>query len=673
MERIFWSVPLSLAVSTISCVLIGKFLSLSAAVAFLLASGALWLGVLGREWLQLHNSGKKWTIGWRPLGGTALMLAILWIAVALLLLVDFQSGQHLFMSLTIFDHGMRVNWTEAILRTGVPPVNPLYLYHHAATMRYYYFWYVVCAAIVQMAHLPARAVFISSCVWAGFALTALTGLYLKHFLAAGARLRQQFLRAIALFMVTGLGICVNLWSIFYLHRAGSVYLEVWRLGQITSWLDSLLWVPHHIAGMVCCMLAFLLAWMAGKEDAHNRIATIALIAVALASAFGLSIYVAFGFFLVMLAWGFWQVAIQRTPRPALLLAAGGAGAAVLLVPYLWELTHTASGMSSGSVFQFAVRETVPPDGLLASHLFQQLSSGYPLVALNLAKLLLLVPGYAVELGFYLAVLLIYLIPAWRGRTTLTPAQRSLVFIAVTTIVLISVVRSGVLNINDFGWRAALLVQFPLLLLASEVITGWSIADRKGTAPADLAGLPHNTPRWLRSITALALVLGAFTSLGQALLMRFTLAGASEHTSAVYKPEAASIPHKAYISSIGYAQLDAAVPRDAIVQYNPASPNPFWNAMDWLGVDHQSVIVGDESSCGAEFGGDPSGCPAMAAAIDAVYNGATADQARATCRQYGIHYLVARIYDPAWNDRNGWVWTLRPVVSDEEFRALDCRP
>jgi hypothetical protein len=73
-----------------------------------------------------------------------------------------------------------------------------------------------------------------------------------------------------------------------------------------------------------------------------------------------------------------------------------------------------------------------------------------------------------------------------------------------------------------------------------------------------------------------------------------------------------------------------------------------------------------------LGGDPTGCLAMASAIDALYNGADADQARATCRQYGIQYLVARSHDPAWNNRQSWVWTLTPVVSDDEFRALDCR-
>ena len=63
---------------------------------------------------------------------------------------------------------------------------------------------------------------------------------------------------------------------------------------------------------------------------------------------------------------------------------------------------------------------------------------------------------------------------------------------------------------------------------------------------------------------------------------------------------------------------------------------------------------------------------MAAAIDSIFQGATAEEALTTCREYGIQYLVVRIYDPAWKDKSGWVWTLKPVVQDDEFRALDCR-
>jgi hypothetical protein len=667
----FWSVPLSLAVSTIASVLIGRFVSLTAVVVFFMASAALWLATLGGEWFERRRAGKTWTIGWHPLGATALMLAIVWIVVAVLSLVDFQSKHRLFMSVTIVDQGARVNWIESVLRTGVPPANPLYWYKHSAAMHNYYFWYVLSAAVAQMSELASRAVLIAGCVWAGFGLAALNGLYLKHFLAAGARLRRQFLDSIFLLMVTGIDICLIFWNLFYLHQPLQAD-AAWSTDSIMSWLDTLLYAPNHIASLVCCMIAFLLAWMAGKDGERGRTASVILISAALASAFGLSIYVTFAFFLVVLAWAVWQVAVERAPRPALLLAAGGAGAAVLLVPYLWELTHTASSVEGGSVFIFAVRQMISPGSLLASRFFQHLAAAHPMGALNLAKLILLTPGYAIQLGFYFAVFLVYLVPAWRGRAPLTPAQRTLLFITAATIPVISFLRSGVLKTNDFGWRAALLVQFPLLLLGSEVIIGWKFADDKRSAPGVFAGLPHNTPQWLRSVAAFALVLGTIGTLYQVLVLRFytSLAGANKH---VADHTAGGDPfHNAYISNFGYAQLDQSVSRDAIVQFDPRSSNLLVSAVDYLGIDHQVAIGGDQQGCGSELGGDPSGCPVMAAAIDSLFNGATAEQARATCGQFGIQFLVARVYDPAWNDKNGWVWTLSPVVSDEEFRALDCR-
>ena len=589
---------MSLAVSTIASVLIGKALSLSAVVVFFLASAVLSLAAFGWEWLQRRRFGRKWSIGWSPLGGAALMLAVVWIVVTIVSLVDFESNRQLFMNLAIFDHAQRVNWTESVLRTGIPPANSFYLYKHTVPMRYYYFWYVVCGAVAQYSHLPARAVLVASCVWAGFGLAALIGLYLKHFLEVGVRLRMQFLRAIGLLAVTGLDICVNFVDILYFHRPLPGYLNVWNVGQITSWWVSLLWNPHHVVSLICCMIAFLLAWMAGKDGARRHSASVVLIALALASAFA---------------------------------------------------------------------------GLLESGLFQHLEAGHPLAALNLAKLVLLVPGYAIELGFYFVVFLIYLVPAWRGRTHLTPARRSLVFIAASSFPLISLVRSGVLESNDFGWRAALLLQFPLLLLGSELIIGWKFAELKRHAPADCTGLPHNTPQWLRSIAALALIFGVGSTFYQALMMRFTYPVIEmAHRRAVHDPEAGNISHNVYILYLGYAQLDAVIPQDAVVQFNPVRPSVFWMIPNWGGIDHQVAMSGDQPGCGSEFGGDPSGCRAMAATIDPLFSGATAEQARTACRQYGIQYLVATMYDPVWMDKSGWVWTLRPVVSDEEFRALDCR-
>ncbi|HWA93857.1 MAG TPA: hypothetical protein VG844_04585 [Terracidiphilus sp.] len=539
-------------------------------------------------------------------------------------------------------------------------------------MRNYYFWYVICAAVAKMAHLPVRAVLIGSCVWSGFALATLIGLYLKHFLLVGSQLRRQFVLCVSLLAVTGLDVFGNLWNILILHRPMAIDFEQWSMDPIISWFDTLLLSPHHVAGLVLCMFAFLLTWKAEENSRQQQTISVILAAMALASAFGTSIYVTFAFFLVMLAWGFWQIVIERTPRRALLLIASGTGAFILLIPYLWQLAHTSSGMQGGTPFAFAIREMIPSESLLSSSLLQHLAVSHPIASRNIAKLILLVPSYVLELGFFFLAFLCYLIPAYTGRKPLAHAHKSLLFIAVAIIPLISLMRSSVLRFDDFGFRAPLLLQFSLLLLSSELLIAWGKTKSKTNVAPDLAEPRYNTPEWLRSASSLALFFGVVSTVLQLLVLRTFIPLTEAQVRGRNNQDTGEVSHNAYLSYIGYAQMDAAIPMDAIVQFNPAQPNPFAGITNTLNVNRQVVISTDELWCGSELGGDPSGCPAMNAAIDPIFKSASAEQARAMCHLYGIQYLVAKVYDPAWNNMNGWVWTLPAVVSDKEFRVLDCR-
>ena len=256
-ERLCWSVVLSLAISTIASVLIGKAFSLNAVVAFFMAAALLCAAIACIELRRFRKSGTRWQIGWHPLGNQALALGLLWIALVILSLIDLQSNHQLFMSLTIFDHASRVNWTESILRTGVPPANPLYFYGGPANMRYYYFWNVICAAVARMSHLLVRTVYLASCVWGGFIVAAIIGLYLKYFLFVGDRLRRQFLFTLSLIAVSGFNSVIRFWALFFRHGGLPGPPQVWPIEQFASWYDSFLFVPPPIARMVCCMFAFL--------------------------------------------------------------------------------------------------------------------------------------------------------------------------------------------------------------------------------------------------------------------------------------------------------------------------------------------------------------------------------------------------------------------------------
>lgn len=660
-ERLFWSVPLSIALATISSVLIGRFLSLTVVAISVGLCCVAFFGCVALEWLRRPQPGEKGALGFQPFGGLGIAIALAWCVLSVLSMIDIQRGHELFLSLTFYDQGARVSWADAILRTGLPPHNPLYLSGHPADLRYYYFWLVDCAVIARLTQLPTRAIMIASCVWSGFGLAALLGVYLKHFLQAGARLRKQFLVSIGLLAITGPYVVIDAWDIFVL-RESPPGIEVWPEGQITSWIDNFYYYPHHVASLVCCMLAFLLAWMAKDLQGARRLPSVAIIAFALASAFGLSIYVAFAFFLIVLVWAIWQLLVVRLPSPVLHLGIGGIVAAIILLPYLHELSQGSSGLHGGHVFGFAVRETISPHGLLALPLLRNLNAAHPETARNIAKLILMVPGYAVELGFYFFVLLVYLVPRWRDGKPLDLKQRTLLFLLIATFPIISFIRSEVLKVNDFGIHGGMFIAFSLLLLAPDVVLGWSDGRRQNRAGAH-RDLP--APLWLTSGAKVCLLLGALSTLYIAVIVRFgihALPDVRDHT----------LPHKAYISELGYAKLDTRISPDAVVQFDPTSPDIFWNNIDVANVNHQTVMVADQPWCGSELGGDPSGCPAMIATIPGLFKRSAVEQARIVCHNYHIDYLVANVYDPVWNDKSSWVWRLEPVVSDPEFRVLNCQ-
>ncbi len=671
-ERLCWSVPLSIAISTISFVLIGRFFSLglAAALAIVCLIGCLIVGAI--EWTQRSRDGRSWCVGLQPLGGTVLVLSIVWIMFVVLSLVDIQSNQRLFMSLTFYDIGARVNWANSVFRTGIPPANPFYFYLHASNLRYYYFWLVDCAIIEKITRLPMRSIVGAGCVWSGFALESVTGLYLKHFLAVGARLRRQFLIAALLPAVGGLSLCIYFWNMICLHIPPPG--DVWFPGQIADMINFFLFYPHHLTSMICCMFALLLAWMSSSANRRDRTAGVFFIAASLASAFGLSVYVTFAFFLLMTCWALWRFFVKREWHVSIALFAGGAIAAVLLIPYLFEITHAESKMADGargSPFMWSVRETIPPDALARSSLFHGLAAAHPAGARAIAKSILLPPGFALELGVYILALFIFLIPAWRVHKPLAAPQQTLIFMILVTFPITAFIKSRVISVNDFGIHSALFIQYPLLLLLSELLICWKLEKLKAGGPDLVVGLPGHTPYFLRSLVTLAIIVGVLSTGWRALTLRFILPLSEINARQAQNPQVEEMPHKAYIAYIGYGELNARIPENGIVQFNPGGNWMFWKNVDLINTNHQAAIVNSELWCGSELGGDPSGCPAMLDAIDPLFKDAAAEQARTACRVYGIHYLVANVYDAPWSDRSSWVWTLPAVVSDPEFRAVDC--
>lgn len=458
-RRSAWAVACSFVLSPIAAHLVGRVLGLSGISWMFALAGIAALGLLLAE--RRRTPGGAWR-------GPAL-LACGWTVLVLLLLVDLQIGHRLYFSVVMADQSYRIAFTDAVVRTGVPPANPLYFAGALAPMRYYYFWYVLCAVVVRLAHVSAAQAFTASSVWAGFGLLATTALYTCYFFDWSRRRRWVTLILLAISgadLIPALGQAI-------LQPSLNGDTEWWSVDPIDSWPDSLLWVPHHVAGVLCCLLAFLLLWQGVRSQSRRtKQSAVLLAALAFASAFGLSVYVAFGFVLLMAAWLVSRLVLRSAGAGELWRQAGAAAvlSAGLLAPFLLELTRESQGSSASGgaappahVFSLSVRRMIDSELLTGMPALAVWRSAHPVLLDQAIRLLLLLPGLAMELGVY-GVVLVWLLRAWQHRRGWLPdpAREAALFFTSAGLLMTMFLSSAVITNNDFGYRAVMLPQFFLL-------------------------------------------------------------------------------------------------------------------------------------------------------------------------------------------------------------------
>jgi hypothetical protein len=699
-ERLAWGVALSFGAMTIVSVLLAKYGSLTA-VCWL--AGICALGCAGivvcEAWPRWR--GPAFANRWVLIGAG---IAAAWVLFVVFELVDVGVGSRLFFSETVFDHALRTAFVDAVMRTGVPPANPLFWPGHAAPMRYYYFWYVLTAVAARLGHATARQAIIASVAWSGLGLAATLELYCRNFLGgvsqatSGAgivRRTPRLVVALGLLAVTGLDILpVLVKALLRMPTDGD--MEWWSAAQVASWMDSLLWVPHHVAGLVCCLLGFLLVWMAKGLGGARRALCGLIAGLAFSSAFGLSTWIALAFALIMIAWMVWALVWERTSRtrvPVLLLA--GVVATVALLPYLAELRGEASGtatvLASGAaapadagaiasdgahLLRFGVRHIIPADSVLGIGWLARVAHAHPAAEDAAVGLLLLPPGYFVELGFYGLVLAVALGAMRRRR--LDEAARTALLLACAGLAVSTFLRSTVVENNDFAMRSILVAQFFLLLLA---VLWWQ------------GGLGASS-RFLRGAMFATAWIGLAGTLYQAVLLRVYLP-VEERLGHV---EVDGLAERAMAVRLGFDAMDRRVPANAVVQYSTAQPGEFFVLMQAMMAGLQ--VANATPGCDAAFGGDVAACQGVRQGVARLFSlrsppefppdvssletpsdrklrgpspgvALSAPEARAECANLGVSDLVATRWDAVWFDLRGWVWTLPAVVESNELRVLDC--
>jgi hypothetical protein len=529
----------------------------------------------------------------------AFWIVLIWSIVALLALADIAIGNRLYLSTAIYDHYLRVAITDAITRTGIPPLNPQYFLKSGAPLRYHYFWFALCSLVDRLG-LGPRAALTASCVWAGLGLMSLVALFVHYRNPALARSRTPV--AIALLAVTGLDIIPVL---LRLPRHIDPDMEWWN-ESVYSWIGAVTWAPHYIAALVAGFTGFLFLLHAAEVKRRSRYIHVTAAGFAFASCAGLNYYVALAFAASLAVW-FVITLSRRWNLHSVVLLAAGLVALVLIGPYLVSLnSQTGSG---SPLVSFAVRDFFP---------LHRLTGPNPSGILRLAFLPF---NYLVELGFFALVLISKL----RSRAAVHPLELALIVFTVLPLLLASFLRSGHSGNNDFGNTAPLLTQFVLVL--------WG---------ADFLSTRRSLPRAWRMTAAALLIIGLLSSLYELTIDRFYFPLAD---AGIVPPVISNDRHmaeRAYAIRSLYLDLHRVTPRTAVFETNPD------RAFDdiFFGLYARRQMAAASMECGTAFGGDPRTCRASVGLIASVFQSGAPP---ATLNSLGIDLLIFTDSDPAFHE------------------------
>ena len=349
-------------------------------------------------------------------------------------------------------------------------------------------------------------------VWCGIGLIALAPLYLRFFQGKRkADIDRRTLIGIALLGVTGLDLAPILLIELVTHRF-LWSIELWNF-SVTAWLHAVMWVPHHVAGLIACLTGFLLVWDAPRlPRTRGQVAIAATAGVMFASASGLTIYVTLVFAVFLFVWMTIEF-LRNRRRQAALICFSGFTALVLAIPYVLELLPRESGTAGtggvgGPLLQLAVRPFSFVNALFG------LQMGW---RTNLLNVVLLPANYGFELGFFFIAGVVQCVAMWRKRRSLTSAQLCGLTMAAVSLAICTFVKSSVIENNDLGWRGTMVAQFVLLIWGAELLSDGLISS---VTPARAGrGLIGLSAKW-RVLTVAALVLGVAGSVYELVKVRF---------------------------------------------------------------------------------------------------------------------------------------------------------
>lgn len=629
--RLAISLLLSIAISPIFYYLAASLFSMNAALIATILIALVFITLIIRERPTLPQSGPWRILFWILLG---------WLVLSIFCLVDLQWGQReLYFNVVSSDLKTRVSVIDAMTRTGVPPINPSYYPGHYVKLTFLYFFWYILGSIVDIAGgklVDARTALFASIIWCGIALMALIAFYLRlRDGRNGGKIWRRALIGIASLSITGLDIIPAI-ALMYFGKNVLGDLEHWN-EQVTAWIGSLLWVPHHVASLIALVVGMMLVHSVRDQPRTKKFIALVFSGTAFASAFGLSVWVTLVF---VLFWGGWMISlfIQREQRELLLpMTVAGAVGLLLAGPFLLGVV---SGGNVGEVGAFPLALTVRSfpfaDAVLEnSHILWK----------SLIRLFFLPLNYLVEFGFFALVAVIWL-KSHKDNLRKNPYYFAEFLLLAASFFIATFTRSTIIENNDLGWRSWLPGQFILLIWGVDVLEGFARDQRPRLVLSQ---------RTKYNLVVLAM-LGVSTTILDISLLRF----------GHYFTFDSEAGRRMYSARQAYTVISNTTPEDVIVQYNPSDA-----------INRPSGLYGMRQSAISDrtiYGVPLDEYNLMVAAVGEIFNMKNVQSWNpldTLCDEYSIDVIVIGDRDTLWGSLNLLNQSRVSLYEDDYTAVLFC--
>lgn len=686
-ERILWSIALSLPLSLALANLAGRHLSASHTLH---CFEAIAVGCTLLLLTQFRRNTLFRRADWSR-ESTIVFLCMLGVAAyCLLAVVGVQVHHRLYESTISQDWAVRTQLVNAAVRGGVPPANPMFAIDgQAPPLRYYYYWYVLCAQVSRLTGIDAKSALAASCVWSGFALVSCIFLYLKYLPLSQLKVRRQCVMALLVACALGLDVLPSIVDLLLPRMRLYPDIEFWHDDRSPGWLGALIWAPHHVVGLVCCLLGvLLLVHSVGNATPLRKLLHALLAAICFSAAAGTSTYITL-LFVILCCMLLLDALWHRQWSTALAIIGTGIFSLALSHAYIQEmLSSTAvSAASSGHRFlQFTLRSNDQARYQINYVLFSRLHRAVPRhspLSLMVLRLPVILAFYVAEFGFFLFVLAHRIRKDFfSGQPVSANARLLWIFFASFALPAFFLSSVALQTNNDLGRHAGMCMRFVLLLWSVPLVLEVLDLRRAGRV------FPLRQKLILR-LAAAAFILGLAAQAWEIVIMRIyiPLVDSGRINSYVVALRFPRISTRFYDIRRAMDAVTAATPGNAIVQPNPdGRTEPIFA----LYMTRQFAAVDD--GCEVPFGGDPNACTAIVRPLIALYGGSgrrhsgdPVDKPRMpfnpldvtpaafadVCSWQSLSALVAAYTDPVWRDPQSWVWQIKPIYANATARVFLC--